>query len=520
MPDTGNDQTLRLRLAELMAGLSGPVREKIRLSPDRSVLDYSREIAGNLPFMALASFLQENCGTRAVPHPAAEFALRFAGRGGETETGRTEVQRRLVSLLAEAGKSGASDVHIADMGAYGLVRFRVRGEMRPAAEISGTLARRLIAVAFNGLGQQNGTPGFSQASRQDARIVSRSVLPPNVHSVRLHAEPIQSDTAARGTLLAMRLLTGADAVSGSLGERLAALGYSEKQCRLMASLAESRGLTLLAGPTGHGKSTTLRHVMESMVISRPDQSYLSVEDPPEYPMAGVRQIQVPTSGGDRASAYADAIAGAMRCDPDVIMIGEIRWSAAAAAALDAALTGHAVWTTVHAASAFAIARRLTGMLTSAGVPDPRETLFGQGVCAGLICQRLMPLNCPSCSLPLSSLTGEARRRLLPKELEAFLEGALGPSAMGGVRLRSPDGCPACGGQGILSRAAAAEIVDCRGEVGRLLSRGEDGAARALWERDGGVTIAGRCLGLIAEGRLDPVTYVHRLGGLSAPDAFI
>ena len=84
----------------------------------------------------------------------------------------------------------------------------------------------------------------------------------------------------------------------------------------------------------------------------------------------------------------------MRCDPDVIMIGEIRWPAAAAAALDAALTGHAVWTTVHAADAFAIARRLTGMLTSAGVPDPRETLFGQGVCAGLICQRLMSLNCP------------------------------------------------------------------------------------------------------------------------------
>ena len=401
MPDTGNSQTLRLRLAELMAGLDGADREKIRLSPDRSVLDYSREIAGNLPFMALAAFLQENCGTRAVPHPAAEFALRFAGRGGETETGRTEVQRRLVSLLAEAGESGASDVHIADMGAYGLVRFRVRGEMRPAAEISGTLARRLIAVAFNGLGQQNGTPGFSQASRQDARIVSRSVLPPGVHSVRLHAEPIQSDTASRGTFLAMRLLTGADGVTGSLGERLAALGYSEDQCRLMASLAGSRGLTLLAGPTGHGKSTTLRHVMESMVISRPDQSYLSVEDPPEYPMAGVRQIQVPTSGGDRASAYA---------------------------------------------------------------------------------------------------------------------GAIGPSAMGGVRLRNPDGCPACGGQGILSRAAAAEIVDCRGAVGRLLARGEDGAARELWKRNGGVTIAGRCLGLIAKGLLDPVTCGHRLGGLSDPDS--
>lgn len=82
MTDTGNSQTLRLRLAELMAGLDGAVREKIRLSPDRSVLDYSREIAGNLPFMALAAFLQENCGTRAVPHPAAEFALRFAGAAG------------------------------------------------------------------------------------------------------------------------------------------------------------------------------------------------------------------------------------------------------------------------------------------------------------------------------------------------------------------------------------------------------------------------------------------------------
>ncbi len=518
MPDNESAQALRLRLAELMAGLGDAVREKVRLSPDRSVLDYSREIAGNMAFMALAAFLQENYGTRAVPHPAAEFALRFAGHGEEPKTGRTEVQKRLVSLLAEAGKSGASDVHIADMGAYGLVRFRVRGEMRPAAEISGTLARRLIAVAFNGLGQQNGTPGFSQASRQDARIVSRSVLPPGIHSVRLHAEPIQSDTAPQGTFLAMRLLTGADGVSGSLGERLAALGYDGKQCRLMASLAGSRGLTLIAGPTGHGKSTILRHIMESMVISRPDQSYLSVEDPPEYPLAGVRQIQVPTSGSDRASAYADAIAGAMRCDPDVIMIGEIRWPAAAAAALDAALTGHAVWTTVHAADAFAIARRLTGMLTSAGVPEPRETLFGQGVCAGLICQRLMSLNCPRCGLPLSSLKGGERRRLLPEELEDFLAGTLGPSGMDGVRLRNPDGCPVCGGQGILLRAAAAEIVDCRGEVGRLLARGEDEAARTLWKRNGGVTIAGRCLELIAKGLLDPVTCWHRLGGKPGQDS--
>lgn len=517
MPDEGNDTALRLRLAALMGGLEAGVREKIRLAPDRSVLDYSREIAGNLSFMALAAFLQENFGTRTVPHPAAEFALRFAERGYESTAGRTEVQQRLVALLASAARRGATDVHVVDMGAYGLVRFRIAGEMRDAAEISGGLARRLIAVAFNGLGQQNGTAGFSTATRQDGRIADRAVLPQGVHSVRLHAEPIQSDAASVGTFLAMRLLSDAAGIKGSLEERLALLGYTEAQCRLTASLTRSRGLTLLAGPTGHGKSTILRHVMESMVVSRPDQSYLSVEDPPEYPMAGVRQIQVPTASGDRSAAYADAIAGAMRSDPDVIMIGEIRWPAAAAAAVDAALTGHAVWTTVHAADAFAIARRLTGMLTTAGVPEPRETLFGQGVCSGLICQRLMSLNCPHCSIPLSHLTGESRRRLLPEDLEERLTAALGPKNLDGVRLRRPGGCEHCHGQGIQARAAAAEIVDCRGEIGRLLAKGQDEAARSLWKKDGGLSIAGRCLGLIASGALDPLTCENRLGSRLGPE---
>ncbi len=148
----------------------------------------------------------------------------------------------------------------------------------------------------------------------------------------------------------MRLLYDQTEASGRLRERLSKLGYSVQQINRFSFLTTRSGLTLLSGPTGHGKSTALKHIMECMASENPEKAYMSIEDPPEYPLENVYQSQVNSgydlSTGERGERYRDAIAGAMRSDPDTLMVGEIRYPDAAVAALDAAQTGHGVWSTI------------------------------------------------------------------------------------------------------------------------------------------------------------------------------
>ncbi|MEG1609965.1 MAG: ATPase, T2SS/T4P/T4SS family, partial [Bilophila sp.] len=121
--------------------------------------------------------------------------------------------------------------------------------------------------------------------------------------------------------------------------------------------------------------------MESMAAENPEKAYITSEDPPEFPLSGVEQVLVSTNA-DRSSvdekkrglAYTNAIAGAMRSDPDVLMIGEIRYPEAATAAIDAALTGHGVFVTLHANNAFGIIPRMESLLNAAGYVSPLDHL--------------------------------------------------------------------------------------------------------------------------------------------------
>ncbi|MBQ7606419.1 MAG: Flp pilus assembly complex ATPase component TadA [Desulfovibrionaceae bacterium] len=345
---------------------------------------------------------------------------------------------------------------------------------------------------------------FSPMQRLDGRIVNPKVLPQGILSVRLHTEPIQSETRECGTFMTLRLLYDATDAQGSLDERLAKLGFLRDQQKTLIDLTRREGLCVISGATGHGKSTLLKHIFEAMVRDAPGRSYLSVEDPPEYILQGVEQIQVVTQGSvrgeERRERYREALAGALRSDPDVLMIGEIRYAEACATAVAAALTGHSVWATLHANDVFGIVRRMEALLAETGVLDPRPRLLEPGVLSGLIHQRLVPVLCPACKKPFKTMKKK------DPELFERVASVLPPDS---VSVRGK-GCARCGGRGCVSMTLCAEVLTISPHVHDALLMGDGTEARALWKKEGGMTCLEVALRKCGQGLLDPKDIERRL----------
>lgn len=336
-------------IPERMGNLPSELENRVLIADN--IVHISSEVPSDNP--ALLSFLSysRRQGFKQTARLAPEDFQRLLKKSNDQPRTESEIQALAATLIAEAYEQGASDIHIADFGPFASVKFRVLGMLQNHCQLMGDTGRELITATYQTLAE-SADSSFSPSKRQDGRIVKRAVLPLNVHSIRLHTEPIECAMApgGRGTFLAMRLLYDQTEASGRLRERLSKLGYSVQQINRFSFLTTRSGLTLLSGPTGHGKSTALKHIMECMASENPEKAYMSIEDPPEYPLENVYQSQVNSgydlSTGERGERYRDAIAGAMRSDPDTLMVGEIRYPDAAVAALDAAQTGHGVWSTI------------------------------------------------------------------------------------------------------------------------------------------------------------------------------
>jgi type II secretory ATPase GspE/PulE/Tfp pilus assembly ATPase PilB-like protein len=461
-------------------------------------------------------------------HPPSEFMELYEKKSvlsfhGEKNQSRIIAHAKM--LIAEAYQLCASDIHVLDIGHYCQVKLRAKGHLSDYHQMNAEDGESLIQAIFNSMAAQSGQSTFNPQARNDARIVRRDFLPPDVHSVRLHTEPIQSSSernAGQGTLLAMRLLYDSTKASGSLENRLLNLGYLEEQTKVIRNLTQYTGMKLIAGPTGSGKSTALKHIMESMVAESGDKSYLSVEDPPEYPIRGVAQIQVTTNQNqasnweERGRMYTDAIAGAMRSDPDVIMIGEIRYPEAAVAAIDAALTGHSVWGTIHASDAFTIVTRLESMLRRARVEAPLEVICDSNVLSGLVYQHLIALLCPECKIRYSELTRKKQDEAIPFELYRRLSALNSPVVsfteedFNNICIRGK-GCKHCNHSGFAKMTVAAETVKLDAEILWTLRAGDKRKARQIWMRKGGISYVDHAAMMIKRGLMDPVIAESRLG---------
>jgi len=273
------------------------------------------------------------------------------------------------------------------------------------------------------------------------------------------------------------------------GLTLDSLGFNARDRALIRRLAaEPHGMLLVTGPTGSGKTTTLYAAISETNTGH--EKIITIEDPVEYQLPGVLQIPVNEKKG---LGFARGLRSILRHDPDRVMVGEIRDPETAQIAVQASLTGHLVFTTVHANNVFDVLSRFTHMEV-----DPYSFAAALN---GIVAQRLIRLNCPHCSAPT---------RPDAAELEAS---GLDAAAVEGFRFMAGQGCGHCRGTGYSGRTAVAEILVLTDELAEMIVAREPVRAMKEVARRGGTRLLrDEALALVREGRttlkeIDRVTSV-------------
>lgn len=251
------------------------------------------------------------------------------------------------------------------------------------------------------------------------------------------------------------------------------IGFAPRERKLLRGLIKRPfGIFLVTGPTGCGKSTTLYAVLDE--IRKSDPHIITVEDPVEYDIRGVEQIQV---SAIRGYTFAEALRHILRHDPDVIMVGEVRDVETARIANKAALTGHLVLSTLHTNDAASAVTRLMDM----GI----ESYLLSATLLGTMAQRLIRLNCPHCKEP-DEIEQEVRHDLGLGDGEVFYKGK---------------GCPKCNFTGYHGRSAVCELLPISPPIRTLINEGKDALAiKEAAVAEGMVTLTQSAIALAREGR--------------------
>lgn len=320
-----------------------------------------------------------------------DLESRNEGKDLKEETGN---RKRIVELFEDVLIAGASDLHI-EVSEKTIIRCRINGEIKEFKEHRGgailnkETGFEFARTIYNSYGAVSGK-SFNPKITQDA-----SGLIENVNGTDLRIRIATAPTAPDGFDMVMRILIVQDSAKPLTLEQL---GYEKKQIAMIVeAIAQGAGVTIIAGTTGSGKSTTLQNIIMGEINNRNGTlKVITVEDPPEYYIPGASQIPVVRdANGDARSAFKNAIKASLRMDPDVIMIGEVRDEQSAELLIEAVQTGHKVLSTIHAGSAIAVLFRLQKL----GID--RDTLSDKDFISGLIYQKLFPVLCPHCSLALS-----------------------------------------------------------------------------------------------------------------------
>lgn len=343
------------------------------------------------------------------------------------------IVRAVNNLIARAAEARASDIHVEPTEDSIQIRFRIDGILReqeslPAHLRSAFISRIKVMSGLNIAERRLPQDGRLRLAVRGQEIDFRVATSPTIH----------------GETVVLRILD-----RSNLALEFGTLGFDDELLsRFKKVLYQPHGILLVTGPTGSGKTTTLYASLN--VLNTPERKILTIEDPIEYRMPGVNQTQVKPQIG---LSFAAALRSFLRQDPDVMMVGEIRDLETAQVAIQSALTGHMILSTLHTNSAASSVTRLLDM----GV----EPFLITSTLNAVMAQRLVRRLCPSCRAP--------------EHGSAEMLSALGIDAPrdGPLIIYKPVGCDACGHSGFKGRIALFELLVMDDEITRLvLTRAE------------------------------------------------
>ena len=349
------------------------------------------------------------------------------------------------NILFQAVKRGASDIHVEPFEKELVVRYRIDGVlydvMSPPKRIQGALTSRIKIMSNLNIAEKR----IPQDGRISIKIADKAI------DIRVSALPVTF-----GERIVMRLLDKTRTFA-----QLKDLGFSERDYKIITeNIARPNGIIYVTGPTGSGKTTTLYSILAK--LNRPEVNIITVEDPVEYQMKGIGQVQVRDKVG---LTFAVALRAILRQDPDIIMIGETRDHETAKIAIQAALTGHLVLSTLHTNNAPAAITRLIDM----GI---EPFLIASSVVVAMA-QRLVRRLCDNC------------KQVYTPELALLKRIGISPQEAKNITFYKAVGCPECLETGYKGRLAIFEIMKMTPAIIQLtMQRADTSAIRTQAIKDG------------------------------------
>ena len=383
------------------------------------------------PALALENIMKGDEGD--VEMSAGDKAEDMALDASMDAAGEAPVIRMVNSIMVEALKTKASDIHFEAMEKTSRLRYRIDGELveRPAppkALHNAVVSRIKILSNLDIAERRRPQDGRFKVKALKKEVDVRVSILPTVH----------------GEKVVMRILDKSNLAPG-----LASLGLDDYAYKAMKfAIDQPHGIILVTGPTGSGKTTTLYSCLQD--LNQPNVNIVTAEDPVEYELAGVNQCHVNVAQG---LTFAGILRSVLRQDPDIVLVGEIRDGETADIAVKAALTGHLVLSTLHTNDACGVIARLFDM----GIQPfmlASSLILAQA-------QRLYRKLCPFCKQPVQP------------DLDMLAVNKVDPRPFEGVEIFGPVGCPKCHGSGYKGRGAMMEVLPITPKIRALVEKGGD-----------------------------------------------
>lgn len=414
--------------------------------------------------------------------------LQHSVQSRQTDTGEySSQQAKIIDFFRQAKMKGASDIHmLIGMSGVTVVQFRVHGDLETVMQLGheeGMTLASTIVMSMCDVAEKS----FNPNRAQDGRVRKEFLQGLKLFGARYAHTP-----AEFGLYVVMRILPDEGKTAPTLDE----LGFlPEQQSLIRRMLSRPEGVITLSGPTGSGKSTTLRTFSAMyLTTTRNRKRLMTLEDPPEGLIPGAVQTPIIADKNDPEAvnrAWVRSISAALRLDPDAMVVGEIRDANSVRSTQTAAKSGHLVKTTLHANDAVGILDRLTDTLDipMGQVADPQ-------VMIGLIAQRLVQQLCPHCKKSWAEIKGQLDNDKIAL-LTQFCQ-------VEKLSFRHQEGCEHCY-KGVTGRRVIAEVIRPDARFMELFRHKGKLAARSYWVNElGGITRGQHLMQYLNAGLVDPI----------------